>query len=115
LEPGALAQQYYRGALARAIAQISPELDVYLIVDGAVEQVPSHLDSKNIRRIFYGLENLMETHLALLEGINQRYHTPYFNNLKNYARRPIGTFHALPAARGKSISNSPWLRDFGRF
>src|SRR3954449_8180887 len=75
----------------------------------------SHLDSKNIRRIFYGLEDLMEIHLALMEGVNQRYDTPYFNNLKNYARRPIGTFHALPIARGKSIFNSHWIRDFGHF
>ena len=102
-------------ALARAIGKIRPELDVYLIVDGAAEKMASHLDSKNIRRIFYGLEDLMEIHLALIEGVNQRYDTPYFNNLKNYARRPIGTFHALPVARGKSIFNSHWIRDFGHF
>jgi Arginine/lysine/ornithine decarboxylases len=47
--------------------------------------------------------------------VNQRYDTPYFNNLKNYARRPIGTFHALPVARGKSVFNSHWIRDFGHF
>ncbi len=115
LEPGSLEPKDYGVALARAIGKIRPELDVYLIVDGAVEKVASHLDSKNIRRIFYGLEDLMEIHLALLEGINQRYDTPYFNNLKNYARRPIGTFHALPVARGKSIFNSHWIRDFGHF
>ena len=115
LEPGSLEPKDYGVALARAIGKIRPELDIYLIVDGAVEKVASHLDSKNIRRIFYGLEDLMEIHLALLEGVNQRYDTPYFNNLKNYARRPIGTFHALPIARGKSIFNSHWIRDFGHF
>jgi arginine decarboxylase len=115
LERGSLEPKDYGVALARAIGKIRPELDVYLIVDGAVEKVASHLDSKNIRRIFYGLEDLMEIHLALLEGVNQRYDTPYFNNLKNYARRPIGTFHALPVARGKSIFNSHWIRDFGHF
>src|SRR5881398_107314 len=115
LEPGSLEPKDYGVTLARAIGKIRPELDVYLIVDGAAEKVASHLDSKNIRRIFYGLEDLMEIHLALLEGINQRYDTPYFNNLKNYARRPIGTFHALPVARGKSIFNSHWIRDFGHF
>src|SRR5213075_2496719 len=52
---------------------------------------------------------------GLMEGVNQRYDTPYFNNLKSYARRPIGTFHALPVARGKSIFNSHWIRDFGHF
>ena len=115
LEPGSLEPKDYGVALARAIGKIRPELDVYLIVDGAAEKMASHLDSKNIRRIFYGLEDLMEIHLALMEGVNQRYDTPYFNNLKKYARRPIGTFHALPIARGKSIFNSHWIRDFGHF
>ncbi len=114
-ECGSLEPKDYGVALARAIAKIRPELDVYLIVDGAAEKVASHLDSKNIRRIFYGIEDLMEIHLAILEGINQRYETPYFDNLKKYARRPIGTFHALPVARGKSVFNSHWIRDFGHF
>src|SRR5436190_9312011 len=112
---GSLEPKDYGVALARVIGKIRPELDVYLIVDSSVEKVASHLDSKNIRRIFYGIEDLMEIHLALMEGVNQRYDTPYFNNLKNYARRPIGTFHALPVARGKSVFNSHWIRDFGHF
>src|SRR5881275_2063741 len=114
-ECGSLEPKDYGVALARAIGKIRPELDIYLIVDGAAEKVASHLDSKNIRRVFYGIEDLMEIHLALMEGVNQRYDTPYFNNLKNYARRPIGTFHALPVARGKSVFNSHWIRDFGHF
>ena len=40
---------------------------------------------------------------------------PFFNNLKKYAQRPIGTFHALPIARGKSIFKSDWIRDMGEF
>jgi arginine decarboxylase len=115
IDPGTLEPKDYGVALAQAINKVRPELDVYLIVDSAVEKVASHLDARNIRRIFYGVEDLMELHLGLLEGINQRYDTPYFNNLKNYARRPIGTFHALPVARGKSVFNSHWIRDFGYF
>ncbi len=115
VELGTVEPKDYGLALARAIGKIRPELDVYLVVDTAVEKMASHLDSKNIRRIFYGIEDLMEIHLALMEGINQRYDTPYFNNLKNYARRPVGTFHALPIARGKSVFNSHWIRDFGHF
>ncbi|HSI14121.1 MAG TPA: hypothetical protein VK961_18885 [Chthoniobacter sp.] len=115
VEPGTLEPQDYGVALAKAIGKIRPELDVYLIADSAVEKVASHLDAANIRRIFYGIEDLMEIHLGLLEGVNQRYDTPYFNNLKSYARRPIGTFHALPVARGKSVFNSHWIRDFGHF
>jgi len=115
VEPGSLEPKDYGVALAQVIAKFRPELDVYLVVDSAVEKMASHLDSKNIKRIFYGIEDLMEIHLALMEGVNQRYDTPYFNNLKNYARRPVGTFHALPVARGKSVFNSHWIRDFGHF
>ena len=57
----------------------------------------------------------MEIHLAILDGINDRYETPYFDNLKKYALRPIGTFHALPIARGKSVFRSNWIRDMGQF
>jgi len=41
--------------------------------------------------------------------------TPYFDNLQKYAQRPMGTFHALPIARGKSIFKSNWIRDMGQF
>lgn len=115
VEPGTLEPDDYAVALAKVIGKFRPELDIYLVVDRAVEKMASQLDSKNIKRIFYGIEDLMEIHLALLEGIKQRYEAPYFDNLKNYARRPIGTFHALPVARGKSVFNSHWIRDFGHF
>ena len=68
-----------------------------------------------VRRIFYSVEELLELHLAILEGIQDRYETPFFDNLKKYAQRPIGTFHALPIARGKSVFKSDWIRDMGEF
>ena len=57
----------------------------------------------------------MELHLSILDGVNDRYDTPFFDNLKKYAQRPIGTFHALPIARGKSVFRSNWIRDMGHF
>ena len=57
----------------------------------------------------------MELHLSILDGIADRFDTPYFDNLQKYAQRPIGTFHALPVARGKSIFKSNWISDMGRF
>ena len=68
-----------------------------------------------MRRIFYAVEELLELHLAILEGVQARYETPFFDNLKKYAQRPIGTFHALPIARGKSVFKSDWIRDMGEF
>ena len=68
-----------------------------------------------VRRIFYSIEELLELHLSILEGIQDRFDTPFFDNLKKYAQRPIGTFHALPIARGKSVFRSDWIRDMGEF
>ena len=69
----------------------------------------------SLRRIFYSVEELLELHLAILEGVQDRFETPFFDNLKKYAQRPIGTFHALPIARGKSVFKSDWIRDMGEF
>ena len=109
-EPGALAI-----VLARAIKRYRPELDVYLLTDRSVETLAGSDDASGLRRIFHNVEELMELHLAILDGVNDRYETPFFNNLKKYAQRPIGTFHALPLARGKSVFRSNWIRDMGQF
>jgi arginine decarboxylase len=101
--------------LAQAVHRWRPELDVYLTTDRDVADLAGAAAAAPIRRIFYGVEEPMEIHLAILDGVRDRYETPYFDNLKAYARRPIGTFHALPVARGKSIFKSNWIRDMGEF
>jgi arginine decarboxylase len=101
--------------LARGARAIRPELDVYLSTDRDVAKLAGADEAAGIRRVFFALEEMLELHLALLEGIKERYETPYFDNLKKYAQRPIGTFHALPVARGKSIFKSNWIRDMGEF
>ena len=101
--------------LAGMLRRWRPELDVYLTTDHDVAQLAGSAEAAPIRRIFYGVEEPMEIHLAILDGVKDRYETPYFDNLKHYAQRPIGTFHALPIARGKSIFKSNWIRDMGEF
>src|SRR5262245_514866 len=101
--------------LARAVHAVRPELDVYLATDRDVGKLAGSDDAAGIRRVFYALEELLELHLAIMEGLTDRYTTPYFDNLKKYAQRPIGTFHALPVARGKAIFKSNWIRDMGEF
>ena len=83
--------------------------------DRSIEAIAGRAGLANIRRLFFDVEELMELHLSILEGVQERYDTPYFSNLKQYARRPVGTFHALPVARGKSIFKSHWIRDVGYF
>jgi len=102
-------------ALARLIHGLRPELDMFLSTDRDVGYLAGSDQAAPLRRIFYGAEEPMEIHLSILDGIKDRYETPYFDNLKKYAARPIGTFHALPIARGKSVFKSNWIRDMGEF
>jgi arginine decarboxylase len=101
--------------LARALKRIRPELDLFMMSDRDVEELAGSPAADAVRRIFYAVEEPLELHLSILEGVRARYETPFFDNLKKYASRPIGTFHALPIARGKSVFNSDWIRDMGEF
>ena len=102
-------------ALARGLKQVRPELDIYFLSDREVEKVAGHVNADFLRRVFYQVEEPLELHLSILDGVADRFDTPYFDNLQKYAQRPIGTFHALPVARGKSIFKSNWISDMGRF
>jgi arginine decarboxylase len=101
--------------LAILLKHIRPELDMYIVSSRHVEALAGNPKADVARRIFYSVEELLELHLAILEGIQDRYDTPFFDNLKKYAQRPIGTFHALPIARGKSVFKSDWIHDMGEF
>lgn len=101
--------------LAQVLKQLRPELDIYLLSDREVEKVAGDVSATGVRRVFYQVEEPLELHLSVLDGVADRYNTPYFDNLQKYAQRPIGTFHALPVARGKSIFKSNWIRDLGKF
>ncbi|MFK4588008.1 hypothetical protein ABIF55_003422 [Bradyrhizobium diazoefficiens] len=101
--------------LAHIIKRVRPELDLYLMSNRNVEEMAGNPEADVVRRIFYSVEELLELHLSILEGVQDRYDTPFFDNLKKYAQRPIGTFHALPIARGKSVFKSDWIRDMGEF
>jgi arginine decarboxylase len=96
--------------LARSLARIRPELDLYLMTEIAVEDMAGRL-SHHYRRIFHVREGSLELHLSILDGVAARYRTPFFNALKNYSHRPTGVFHALPISHAKSILESHWIHD----
>ena len=102
-------------ALAEGLKQMRPELDIFFLSDREPEKIAGDVRGSCMRRIFYQVEEPLELHLSILDGVADRYHTPYFDNLQKYSQRPIGTFHALPVARGKSIFKSNWIRDMGQF
>ena len=115
VDTASLAPREIGVALARAVKRVRPELDIYLLTDRNVEKLAGDPAAAMIRRVFYEVEELLEVHLNIIEGVADRFATPFFDNLKRYASRPIGTFHALPIARGKSIMKSNWIRDMGEF
>jgi len=96
--------------LARALARIRPELDLYLMTEISVEDLAGRL-SHHYRRIFHTREGSLELHLSILDGVAARYRAPFFSALRSYSQRPTGVFHALPISHGKSIVDSHWIRD----
>ncbi len=114
-DPAGVDVRDYGLRLTRALKTIRPEIDIYLLTERGVESLAGRPEAAPLRRIFYGIEELMELHLAILDGVAERYETPYFDNLRRYSQKPIGTFHALPVARGKSVFRSHWIRDMGHF
>jgi arginine decarboxylase len=96
--------------LARGMARIRPELDLYLMTEISVEDLAGRL-SHHFRRIFHTREGSLELHLSILDGVGARYRAPFFSALKSYSHRPTGVFHALPISHGKSIVNSHWIKD----
>ncbi len=100
--------------LGKFIHEFRPELDIYYITDSSL----THLDDatlKSFRRIFYRMEDLQELYLTIIDGINERYATPFFSALMEYSKRPVSVFHAMPISRGNSVFTSRWINDFGDF
>jgi arginine decarboxylase len=100
--------------LARRIARLRPEVDLYLMTEIAVEDMAGRL-SHHFRRVFHAREGSLELHLSILAGVAQRYRAPFFEALRTYSRRPTGVFHALPISQGKSIVNSHWISEMVGF
>lgn len=101
-------------ALGEVVRQFRPEVDQYYVTDTPVTALHDST-LKNFRRIFYRTEDLQEMHLTVLRGIRERFETPFFTALKEYSKKPMGVFHAMPISRGNSVFKSRWIQDFGDF
>lgn len=100
--------------LGRMAKYFRPELDTFYVTDTSL----SNLKDKTIKsfnRIFYLREDLQEIHLSIVQGIMDRFETPFFTALKEYSQKPTGVFHAMPISRGNSVFKSRWINDFGDF
>ncbi|MFK8046363.1 MAG: aminotransferase class I/II-fold pyridoxal phosphate-dependent enzyme [Crocinitomicaceae bacterium] len=96
------------------IKKFRPELDAYYVTDTSL----AHLKDSTIKgfnRIFYQTEDIQELHLTIMQGVADRYKTPFFSALVDYSKKPTGVFHAMPISRGNSVFKSKWISDFGEF
>jgi arginine decarboxylase len=100
--------------LGQKIAELRPELDLYLVTDVSAEEVASK-SGHVFKRVFFREEDDTTLYMAVIRGIEERYRTPFFTALKTYSRQPTGVFHALPISRGKSVLQSNWIQDMVQF
>jgi arginine decarboxylase len=114
LDPGAIGRARMGPFLGRICRWFRPEVDRYFVTDTPVDGLEDDTLSA-FRRIFYRTEDLTELHLTLLRGIQEKFDAPFFTALKDYSRRPMGVFHAMPISRGNSVFKSRWIQDFGEF
>ncbi len=100
--------------LGKLMKALRPELDLYLVIDSAAEDLASRV-YEDFRRVFYRQDDYLELHLSIRRGILERFEAPFFTALKDYSQRPTGVFHAMPLSRGNSIFKSHWIQDMGDF
>jgi len=100
--------------LGKFLHKIRPELDLFLVTDAPLDRVAGNVGT-DFRRVFYRLEQYMEQHLSILKGIRARFEAPFFDALRKFSMKPTGVFHALPIARGKSMSSGHWAKDLLEF
>ncbi|MCG6966041.1 MAG: aminotransferase class I/II-fold pyridoxal phosphate-dependent enzyme [Chromatiaceae bacterium] len=100
--------------LGQILAELRPEIDLYLTSNMAVEAYAAR-DTGAFRRIFYRETDYVERHLNIVRGVAKRFETPFFSALKAYSRQPTGVFHAMPISRAKSLIASHWIRDMLEF
>ncbi|MBT5953455.1 ornithine decarboxylase [bacterium] len=100
--------------LSTTMKDLRPELDHLLISELAPHEVSTEMRTQ-FDRILFHINPFQDLHHSILNGIRERYSTPFFNALQAYSRKPKGVFHALPLSRGKSIIDSHWIKDMLEF
>jgi arginine decarboxylase len=67
--------------LLNVVQDMLPHIDRYLLADRGWELIAGTSDAAAARRIFFGIEELREVHLSILDGVRERFQTPFFDIL----------------------------------
>src|SRR5699024_3163160 len=79
---------------ADPLAYLRPELDAYRMAGADSGSLAGAL-TRRCRRVFRR-EDQFELQLSQLRRAQHLYDTPFFDAIREHARRPAGVFHALP-------------------
>jgi arginine decarboxylase len=96
--------------LSKTIRCLRPEIDHYLISEQSATELP-HYIRNHFNRVLFHVDPFHDLHTAIMNGVRNRFSTPFFDALQAYSRQPKGVFHALPLSRGASVKDSPWIHD----
>lgn len=96
--------------LCNTIRHMRPEVNHYLISERSATELPFPIRNY-FDRVLFHVDPFHDLHSAILNGVRNRFSTPFFDALQAYSRQPKGVFHALPLSRGASIKDSPWIHD----
>ncbi|MEK7298488.1 MAG: ornithine decarboxylase, partial [Candidatus Margulisiibacteriota bacterium] len=100
--------------LSRYIKAIRPELDQFFISETPANQMEADF-REAFSRILFHIRPFQDLHYHILNGVRERFSTPFFHALQAYSKKPRGMFHALPLSRAKSVQESPWTQDMLAF
>jgi len=100
--------------LSLVLKTLRPELDQFLISGLHPSRIDLRLKN-TLARIIYSANPFQDLHHGILNGIRNRYSTPFFHALLSYSRKPKEVFHALPISQGNSVKNSHWIDDIFEF
>jgi len=112
--PAANKQDSVEISLCRSIQRLRPEVDHYLISEQTPTDLPFDVRDHFSRVLFHD-NPFHDLHAAILNGVRDRFSTPFFDALQAYSRHSKGVFHALPLSRGSSVKGSPWIQDMLEF
>ena len=96
--------------LCRSIRAMRAELNHFLISELSPLEMTDHQRAQ-FDRVLFHVNPFQDLHAAILNGVRQRFSTPFFDALQAYSRQPKGVFHALPLSRAASVKGSPWIHD----
>ncbi len=105
--------EYNGTTLMEEIKKIRPEIDVFLLTVYNPMKFIKNQQQVRFDSVFQKGEEEYDTlYLQIIRCLKKRCQTPFFDDLMEYANRPVDTFHALPLSHSKSLKKSTWIRRF---